>query len=261
MGDRYDDQLRAARYRAERDQARQELAKLKDRSRDTTVSAYDLLTEEDREALRWVREQGGLEEVRKRLMPEGCEWPRYESGEPVRAMDEFADCFGRTHRAVAIGLMSATYVLQDSDSQTGELRTINQCPYGSPVKRPAALAADDEPLREGEMVWEVETGDGYVVERIYSGTTEPDFPGHTVACHRPDDIVTHMFKPSQLTHTKPEHPDSWERWRKEWQWPPVKYCELILGVEYDHDTQLNEAFDAQGDDLVRRAKALAGVSE
>lgn len=69
--------------------------------------------------------------------------------------------------------------------------------------RAPVLAADGKLLREGETVWEVVTGDGYVVERIYSGTTEPDFPGHTVACRRPDDIVTHMFKPSQLTHERP----------------------------------------------------------
>lgn len=55
MHDPYDDQLKAARYKAERDQARQELARL--------MSAYDLLHEEDREALRWVRDNGGLDEV------------------------------------------------------------------------------------------------------------------------------------------------------------------------------------------------------
>ena len=62
MHDPYEDQLAAARYRAERDQARQELARL--RSEATTVSAYDLLTEEDREALRWVRAHGGLERIK-----------------------------------------------------------------------------------------------------------------------------------------------------------------------------------------------------
>ena len=68
--------------------------------------------------------------------------------------------------------------------------------------RAPVLAADGRPLRDGETVWDW-NGDEYVVDRIYSGTTEPDFPGHTVACHRPDDIVTHMFEPSQLTHQRP----------------------------------------------------------
>lgn len=52
----------------------------------TTVSAYDLLPEEDRKAIAWVREHGGLDEVEKRLMPEGMEWllevwPKWSNGE------------------------------------------------------------------------------------------------------------------------------------------------------------------------------------
>lgn len=48
----------------------------------TTVSAYDLLSEDEREAIAWVREHGGLDAVEKRLMPEGMEWPTVD-GKPV----------------------------------------------------------------------------------------------------------------------------------------------------------------------------------
>lgn len=44
----------------------------------TTVSAYDLLGDDDREALAWVREMGGVEAAKARTIPEGCEWPRFE---------------------------------------------------------------------------------------------------------------------------------------------------------------------------------------
>ena len=52
----------------------------------TTVSAYDLLPEEDLKAIEWVREHGVLGEVEKRLMPDGMEWlldvwPRLSNGE------------------------------------------------------------------------------------------------------------------------------------------------------------------------------------
>lgn len=52
----------------------------------TTVSAYDLLSDDDREALAWVREMGGVEAVEKRLMPEGMEWllevwPKWSNGD------------------------------------------------------------------------------------------------------------------------------------------------------------------------------------
>ena len=43
------------------------LAELIDPGEDVSVSAYDLLTEEDREALRWVRGHGGLDSVKKLL--------------------------------------------------------------------------------------------------------------------------------------------------------------------------------------------------
>ena len=98
----------------------------------TTVSAYDLLSEEDRKAIEWVREHGGLdtvasriesaeiaadmlwgrgcgrfwttddfeEEISKRLMPEGMEWllevwPKWSNGEYCKFGDWWtADKYG-----------------------------------------------------------------------------------------------------------------------------------------------------------------------
>ena len=114
--------------------------------------------------------------------------------------------------------------------------------------RAPVLAADGKPLREGETAYLVGFGTPVEVRTIFSDDV--------VDCVKPDtgEDAGHLAA-RDLTH---ERPDSWERWREEWRWPPVKYCKLILDVEYDHDTQLNEAFDAQGEDLVRRAKKLAG---
>ena len=125
--------------------------------------------------------------------------------------------------------------------------------------RAPVLAADGKPLEVGQTVWDW-NGDGYVVERIYSGTTEPDFPGHTVACRRPDDVVTHMFKPSQLTHQRPE---SWERLMDDATQHPWYYCKRY-DIETDAvspDSDLAEVVTPFAQDLVRRAKKLAGVSE
>ena len=52
-------------------------------------------------------------------------------------------------------------------------------------------------------MYEVKTGDKFVVETIYSGMTEPDFPVHTVKCHKLSDITAHMFAPDMLTHRAP----------------------------------------------------------
>ncbi len=367
MSDTYEDQLSAARYKAERDQARQRLAGLmksvddlddeNERLRDmlngiawklgigrevhylsddnyaechkrvldeirilsaptsydvaqVTSSAYDLLPEEDREALQWLREQGGLDSVKKlldwvvghcstkqqldfdfwlsgrvmhelgfdedmadrdeverrllaRLMPEGMEWPRFEDNEPVAFGDyaEIGDCIGPI---VSVTIRSADNTsLEKPAYDIAVLRSgfVNHSPiepFSVRVKRPAVIAADGEPLHERETVWEVDTGDGYVVERIYSGTTEPDFPGHTVACRRPDDIVTHMFKPSQLTH---ERPDSWERLEED----AKSLCHDIAMYLGDYSPS---DFEKSGDSVqdrvietVRRCRALAERGE
>ena len=121
--------------------------------------------------------------------------------------------------------------------------------------RAPAIAADGRPLREGETVWDVETGGRYTVERIYSGTTEPDFPGHNVACRRPADVVTHMFEPSQLTH---ERPDSWERLEEDAGKDPCKYFVFDEGVVCSKCPASGKNCEqTMARDIVRRAKALA----
>ena len=123
--------------------------------------------------------------------------------------------------------------------------------------RAPVLAADGKPPREGETVYDVKTGEAFEVMEVYPGTTEPDFPGHTVKCRKIGDVgyVTHMFKPSQLTH---ERPDSWERLEEDASKQPYGYCvEHGLFIDpYDGGctTPTNELFAR---DLVRRAKALA----
>ena len=365
LHDVYEEQLGAARYKAERDAALQDMRRLRERNSDLwmecgmmqelvtcaeqkaerlgklvwrlqnrlarahrrernlrkgmrmwrekaisgpvhTVSAYDLLPEEDLQALRWVREQGGLDavkthaelfqqlkgerdelremcrdyknhgayglmleyrrvlngvckllgltdgtgrpeqdgviygELEKRLMPEGYEWPRFEDGEPVRIGDKatrYDEDFEVRHIAT---YSDGSFLLNFWTYASGER-----------VKRPApkVLDADGVEIRVGETPYRVDNGRQVEIRRI-----DPSYGESCVFVGVDGMSYGYWLHPDQLTH---ERPDSWERWREEWQWPPVKYCKLVLGVEYDHDTQLNEAFDAQGDDLVRRAKNLA----
>lgn len=124
--DPYADQLAAARYRAERDQARQELERERHRRKLAERA-------EDHEAAAWVREHGGIEALRRmfqdadnrrvelcgalgidldkgwseamaamrlRLMPEGMEWllevwPKWSNGEYCKFGDWWtADKYG-----------------------------------------------------------------------------------------------------------------------------------------------------------------------
>lgn len=182
---------------------------------DVSMSAYDLLPEEDREALRWVREHGGIGHVRdqwsflrgranhadhvdrqlarrqrqideshaalrrrndmlaryseankalleraaamkRRLMPEGCEWLRYDTGEPVplggevtvTVHDEDGD-FDRTLAIRSIKYKESGVLLEGTKNEMVILS------YGERVRRPAPKVydADGAEIREGDRVW------------------------------------------------------------------------------------------------------------
>ncbi|OUN47335.1 hypothetical protein B5G20_05050 [Collinsella sp. An7] len=331
MHDPYEDQLAAARYRAERDQARQELARLKDRSRDTTMSAYDLLPEEEREALRWVRGHGGLDEVRRdfqdaynrrselcaalgidpdtgwsdamaeldrRLMPEGMEWlveswPRFEDGEPVRFLDDFERYGDENCVSVVIMYSDGSFALNlrayskgervnrpahemvdvnaDAvrvgdkvyDVDTGEgpyevyeisdgvayLRGNDTPCYLRPERithRAPVLAADGRPLREGETVWDTKGNGPYIIDAI---------EGDGVARIKGNDLD---YFGADFTH---ERPESWGQLEEDAR-------SIARDIAWNLGNWSPSDFENGGDDvqarvldLVRRAKALAGVSE
>lgn len=183
----------------------------------TTVSAYDLLSEEDREAIAWVREHGGLdiaasrfesgeiaadmlwgkghgrfwtanefeEEISKRLMPADCEWPHFEDGEPVRVGDKLMTSDG----AVRVEELSLT--ICDTDGG------VTCVPFGERVKRPAVLAADGEPLEVGQTVWNVNNGMEFTVSRLPK-------PGEYQAVEvRYRNGSSTSFDPDRLTHQRP----------------------------------------------------------
>ena len=197
MHDPYEDQLAAARYRAERDQARQELARLKDRSRDTTVSAYDLLPEDEREAIAWVREHGGVAAVEKRLMPDGYEWPRFEDGELVLPGDENMTWSRGPERILGIEFRTGDCdcVRLHHDFVNWQLCTTLD--RGECARRPAALAADNEPLEVGQTVWRKGGNAHGVVESIDAGSLM-----RTVR-YRGEDGEEYRDAAKDLTHQRP----------------------------------------------------------
>lgn len=188
----------------------------------TTVSAYDLLSDEDREAIAWVREHGGLdmaasrfesgeiaadmlwgkghgrfwttdefeEEISKRLMPEGMEWPRFEDNAPVKFGDmALIDGDADMVEAVQIWIHGKPVIYGDNGSQ--------QLEKGERVKRPAVLAADGEPLEAGQTVWNVNNGMEFTVSRLPN-------PGEYQAVEvRYRNGSSTSFDPDQLTHQRP----------------------------------------------------------
>lgn len=205
---------------------------------DVSMSAYDLLPTDERESIAWVRDHGGLDavdaiwdndvplaeaviselwpdgrpdecgnddvmgELRRRLMPEGCEWPRYESGELVRIGDKFECWCGETHVVSSVTIREGRSVLNESQPHSfvvgdGSFTTHGQC-----VKRPSVPAADGEPLEVGQTVWEVDgTGHPFKVVSIRPSTGRAMEPT-VVTCDAGDGTSEHIL-PSQLTHQRP----------------------------------------------------------
>lgn len=103
----------------------------------------------------------------RRLMPEGCEWPRYEDGEPVplggevtvTVHDKDGD-FDRTFAIRSIKYKESGVLLEGTKNEMVILS------YGKRVKRPAVLAADGEPLEVGQKVWGVEDGKEFEVVNV-----------------------------------------------------------------------------------------------
>lgn len=124
-------------------------------------------------------------------------WPRYEDGEPVWFGDGAAVNVGN----IAIEAIEFTdgcaYV---KDGACGDYNTLVQ--VFKHVKRPApeVLDADGVPIKVGDTVYELETGEEYKVERVFSGAPDPDFPDHAIRCNKVADHIMHVFKPDQLTH-------------------------------------------------------------
>lgn len=141
---------------------------------DVSMSAYDLLPECDRKAILLALDCGGVEEIKKRLMPEGMEWPRFEDGEPVRFGDVVSDGYetGRVYyvtfdtvNPVIIGFTDET---PEQDPGTWLEVSVND---GERVKRPApkVLDADGVEIRVGDVLYSIETGDSVTVDSIEPG--------------------------------------------------------------------------------------------
>ena len=143
------------------------------------------------DVLAWVESKGGLEAVKKRLMPEGMEWPRFEDNEPVRLWEEFSP--SRLDIPLTISEIQfvdgADFALSDIE---GHLVTYRN---GERVKRPAfkVLDADGVEIRVGDTVWNVSTGEKYTVGVFVGGCVNiSNAAGGGL-----------QLLPSQLTHRAP----------------------------------------------------------
>ena len=192
-------------------------------------------------------------EIARRLMPDGMCWPVFEDGEPVRIGDVVSDVEVRS-----VVFRDGGILLSDCTSVPGWGTWRS---YKEPIKRPAVPASDGKPLREGEHVYHVETGTELVVKRL----PKPGEYQAVVVFALPTSPASHLtsFDPDQLTH---ERPESWERIEEDAYKDDCEYfgrdlngCEGCPASRQDIDNFYCDE-NEKASDLVRRAKALAGVS-
>lgn len=132
------------------------------------------------------------EELDKRLMPEGMEWPRFEDGEKVKFGDEFA--WGiRKRKCTATKLGSEGFALLDKSIGNSAWHGYS---YTERVKRPEpeVLAADGLPIREGETVYSIHDGKRATVKSLF---------GNIGLQMESDDGDCFETAPLNLTHERP----------------------------------------------------------
>lgn len=190
-------------------------------------------------------------------------WPRFEDGEPVMVGDESTNNKDQRFTVKRIEFRHGKWMLNDSVTEGHYLNGKS----GKRVMRPApeVLDADVVEVHVGDTVYELETGEEYKVERVFSGAPDPDFPDHVIRCNKVADPIMHVFKPDQLTHARP---DSWERLEEDAVKVVCEYAGAVPDEFGDYDCDTCRLFDARGNliceqlmtrEIVRRAKALAGV--
>lgn len=188
------------------------------------------------EKLRELADEAEVMEAR--LMPEGMSWPMVD-GKPL----DF-----RTHYEPSLGVLEAVSIYSagacEVMSHDGIIKGISEIH----IAKPKVVNADGVEIRVGDTVWHAKTGSEYRVLSL-SGVDKAAWV--TEATTMGDDFFIDI---AALTH---ERPESWERIEADCMQDAKDYCEE-RGIAPEYPIHNGKA---KCRDLVRRAKALAGVSE
>lgn len=131
--------MRACRLKGGRKMAHEALKKLRKfscaESCEERAGAVGLRCDESVDCPRCLKATGEaasalLDEVEKRLMPEGMEWPRFEDGEPVRIGDAVESKFGTAFEVEYVEFCS------DHANLYAPSEGLFSVEYGERVKRP-----------------------------------------------------------------------------------------------------------------------------
>lgn len=199
---------------------------------------------EDKLGMHFAEDGELLDELEKRLMPEGAEWPRFDDGDPV-----WFGCTVMNGDGWWIGHpVDEVIFFADGDVEiAGDGNSMTLGP-GDRVRR-VVLASDGEPLEAGQTVFDVYEGRAVEVEEVKLDGAVVKFPGG----------MSGFFASKCLTH---ERQDSWERVDADLRrivdaGDSGSGCFVEANSYYsDHDLE-GDVFTSVMSDFVRRCKALA----
>lgn len=193
------------------------------------------------------------------------DWPCYNTGERVKIGDTVKIPNGfmqveaiEFYRDCAKNCMCAA--IKDGPNDNWSNRIIAT----SDTKLDRILCdANNQPILKGETVYLRGARDNtksYTVVKtcVLKDNAGKEFLLGPAVDLRADDTLDYLYVyPYAITHEKPEQPDSWEKWGDDFIKPPCVYCKNILDIEFDEETELEKAFNAQIAHMKHRAKALA----
>lgn len=193
-----------------------------------------------------------MDELDKRLMPPGMEWPRWEDGKPL-CEDDAPD--GVT--VVSLYLDGSGYGLVDAmlNHQAGERVKIVKRP------EPEALGADGEPIKVGDTVWDSTSPNDPTSSTVWRHggplkvLRRNDVRAGFVICENDQGIPLDCLA-ADLTHAAP---DTQERIDDDATSDPATYCGEVLGWDADkivHRTDYAAQNEAMIADLLRRQREL-----
>lgn len=185
-------------------------------------------------------------------------WPRFDDGKRVWFGDAFVDDQGGERRVAHIALSEGSACIADSKLLGSDRAS------GEAFKRPApkVLDADGVEIKVGDTVWH-RSGFGH---GVVTSTDAGSIMG-TVRYVNGGMEFTDVAR--YLTHTRP---DSWERLEEDALKGVCEYAEAerkpgtidahtCCGCRFDEDGDGPSCEQQMALDIIRRAKALAGVEE
>ena len=170
------------------------------------------------------------------------EWNETKSaGDAVRVIDEIADTIQAcVNLASALGAGNLSCAMESCKDRNIWRRRITE-------EKPEVLDADGVPIKVGDTVYP-----------LFDGKLFPDTePWHVARIKNSEEIyveeATGFCAARHFTHRKP---DSWDQLEEDAMFPPFEYCS-----KRDIKAKVGFASESKVKDIIRRAKALAGVDD